>query len=192
MIKVGLTGGIGSGKTIIGKLFEVNNYPVFHADIVAKNILNSDVLIKQKMLELFGADIYLPDHTIDRKKLAALIFNDENLLKAVEAMVHPAVQRNFEEWSNRQNSSFSLYEAAILFESGQHKNMNFNILVIADEKIRINRVMQRDNCTEPQVLERIAKQWTDDKKQELADFIIHNNGGELLIPQVLTIIKKLE
>lgn len=191
MIKLGLTGGIGSGKTIIGKLFELNGYPVFHSDEVAKGIY-SVADVKQQMIHLFGEDIYLPDQAIDRKKLATLIFNDEYLLKSVEEIVHPAVRNNFVQWSNQQDASLVLFEAAILFEGGQYKNMHRNILVTAEEEIRIKRVMQRDNCTEEQVRERIARQWPDERKRELADFRIWNNGNELLMPQVLTIIEQIK
>lgn len=191
MVRVGITGGIGSGKTIVSKLFVLLGIPVFSADIESKYLLNTSDYIRSKLVSLFGNDIYLPNHTIDRMKLASIIFNNESLLKQVNEIVHPAVHKKFMEWSEKQTTPFVLYEAAVLFENGRYSDLDYNILVFAEERIRIQRVMNRDHVNEEKVTERIRNQWADEKKMDLADFIIYNNSRELIIPQVLEIYKKI-
>ena len=192
MIRVGLTGGIGSGKTIVGRVFSMLGIPVFSADSEAKLLLVTNNSIRSKLISIFGSDIYLPNKTIDRKKFASIIFNDQYLLKQVNEIVHPEVHRSFYEWSEKQKAPFVLYEAAILFESGHYRNMYCNILVVADENTRLNRVVQRDSSTEEKVRERMVNQWNDEQKLNLADFVIQNNGRELILPQVLEIIKTIK
>lgn len=189
MIKIGLTGGIGSGKTLIGNLFSYFGIPVFNADLEAKNILNTNSVVRTKLIAIFGQSIYLPNHAIDRKKLASIIFNNEYLLKQVNEIVHPEVHHAFDKWSELQQSAFVLYEAAILFESGHYKRMDKTILIVADETNRIKRVMKRDSATLEQVQQRMANQWEDEQKIGLSDFVIYNNDQELIIPQVLEILK---
>ncbi|MDX9883686.1 MAG: dephospho-CoA kinase [Prolixibacteraceae bacterium] len=190
MIRVGLTGGIGSGKTMIGRMFGVLGIPVFNADNEAKLLLTTSS-VRSKLISVFGPGIYLPNQTIDRKKFASIIFNDPSLLARVNEIVHPEVHRLFYEWSEKQNVPFVLYEAAILYESGQYRNMDYTVWVIADENIRISRVMQRDLTTEELVRQRMANQWTDEQKKGLANFFIQNNGRELVIPQVLNIFNTI-
>jgi len=192
MIKVGLTGGIGSGKTIVGKLFVMNGIPVFSADDEAKILLDFNPVIREKLTSVFGSDIYLQNHTIDRKKFASLIFNNESLLQKANEIIHPEVRKCFIEWCSQQDAPFVIYEAAILFESGHSIDMDYNILVVADESVRIKRVMDRNQFTEEQVRQRIDKQWHDKRKIELADFVIKNNNEELIIPQVIEIIEKIK
>ncbi|HBL77810.1 MAG TPA: dephospho-CoA kinase [Prolixibacteraceae bacterium] len=192
MIRVGLTGGIGSGKTIIGKMFGLLHIPVFSADNEAKMLLGTNSSVRSRLISIFGPDIYLPNQTIDRKKFASIIFNDQYLLKQVNEIVHPEVHRSFYKWSEKQKAPFVLYEAAILFESGHYRDMDYTILVVADEDTRLGRVVQRDSDTEEQIRQRMANQWTDEQKVKLANFIIQNNGRELIIPQVLEIIKTIK
>ncbi len=192
MIRVGLTGGIGSGKTIVGNIFSMLGVPVFSADNEAKLLLGTNRSVRSRLISIFGPDIYLPNQTIDRKKFASIIFNDQYLLKQVNEIVHPEVHRAFYEWSEKQKAPFVLYEAAILFETGHYRNMDYTILVVADENVRLRRVVQRDSHTEGQVRERMISQWNDEQKMKLTNFIIQNNGRELIIPQVLEIIKTIK
>jgi dephospho-CoA kinase len=189
-LKIGITGGIGSGKTVVCKIFKLLGVPIFVADHVAKELIDTNSEIKRKLIHLFGPGIYKEDGNVDRKKLASLIFNDNLSLEKVNEIIHPVVKEKFLDWVREQDSTYVLHEAAILFESGFYKLMDYNILISADKEIRITRVMERDSVSREKVLSRIEKQWDDDKKAELADTVILNNN-ELLIPKVLEIHKKL-
>ena len=192
MVKIGITGGIGSGKTLVGNLFSFFGVPVFNADLEAKKILDSNIDVRAKLISTFGQSIYLPNHTIDRKKLASLIFNNKYLLKQVNEIIHPEVRQTFLNWSEMQTTSVVLYEAAILFESGHYRNMDLNIVVVADEEIRLKRVIRRDSVSMEQVQQRMANQWKDEDKIGVSNFVIYNNGRELIIPQVLEILKMIK
>ncbi len=192
MFKVGITGGIGSGKSTICNFFRVLGIPVFEADTEAKKLINSSSAIRSKLIIQFGEDIYLPDHTINRKKLAELIFNSPFLLEKVNSIVHPEVRRHFHEWCEKQTSPYIVHEAAIMFESGFYKMMDETILITAPENIRIQRVLDRENTTEEDVKNRILKQWTDEEKMKLATYIINNNNEELIIPQLIELDKKFK
>ncbi len=190
MLKVGITGGIGSGKTTICKFFEVMGLPVFIADTEARKIMESSPVVRSKLILSFGKEIYLPDHALDRKKLAAMVFNSPLLLEKINSIVHPEVHRHFQEWYNRQDAPYIVYEAAILFESGFYRQMDFNILVTAPEEERIKRILLRENTTEKDVKSRMAKQWKDEEKKKLANFVIVNNNRELIVPQLIELDKK--
>jgi len=185
MFKVGVTGGIGSGKSTICHFFNLMGIPVFNADQEAKRIINESSVIRSKMILHFGKDIYQQNQTIDRKKLAGIIFNSPPLLQKVNAIVHPEVRTYFFDWCKKQQSPYIVHEAAILFESGFYQMMDFNILVTAPEKDRIARVVKRDESSAEQIKERISKQWQDEEKIKLADFIIKNNNQELLLPALI-------
>jgi dephospho-CoA kinase len=190
MHKIGLTGNIGSGKSLVAQIFKAFGVPVFDADMEAKTILFSSEVSK-KVIQLFGHKILI-NGSIDKKKLARLVFNDELSLQKLNSIIHPAVRDKFENWSSANaEKSYLIYEAAILFESGHYKNLDAIITVFADPEIRIERVMARDKVSRELVLERMQNQWVDDKKNDLADFVITNNGAELLIPQVEAIHLKL-
>lgn len=191
MLKVGITGNIGSGKTIISSLFRLLGVPVFEADTVAKNLMDTDPEIRQSLIHLLGSDIYGPGGTIDRKKMAGIIFNDPILLDKVNGVIHPEVKKSFKEWVKIQQAPYVIHEAAILFESGFNKLMDYNILITAPELLRLKRVMERNKLTEGQVRERIKRQWTEEKKTGLADFVIINDDQHMVIPQVLMVDKKL-
>ncbi len=190
-IKVGITGGIGSGKSTICALFKLLEAPIFEADAVAKELINTHSGIKTRLIDLYGTDIYTNIGTIDRKKLAGIIFNDEVQLQKVNNLVHPVVRAEFNNWAQKQNAAYVIHEAAILFESGFYKMMDFTILVSAPEKIRIERVTKRDNSEPTQVKERIDKQWTDEVKRKLATVEIKNDNKDLIIPQIIKIDKQL-
>ena len=187
MLKVGLTGGIGSGKTLIGEMFKRLGIPVFNADTEAKNIINSNADVITKMKNHFGDDIY-NEKGVDRKKLASIIFNDKDALEIVNSIIHPKVREFFFNWAERQNKSpYVIEEAAILFESNAYKELDITINIHADELLRINRVVERDNTTEDAVKNRMNNQLTDDERIKLADFTINNDGKQMVLPQVLEI-----
>jgi len=191
MIKVGITGGIGSGKSTICKIFRVLGIPVFEADEEAKLLMNSDPDIHDQLIELFGATVYLPDHTIDRKYLAGIVFSNPSLLAQLNGIVHPKVAETFAVWCENEQSPYVLHEAAILYESGFYKLMDKTIAVVAKENERIDRVMKRDGASEELVNQRIRNQWSDIERIKLADFVISNNDDELIIPQIIEIDKKI-
>ncbi len=191
-IKIGVTGGIGSGKSTVCKIFRLLDIPVFEADRVAKELINSNVEIKNELVLLFGNKIYEPDNKLNRKMLADLIFNDESLLEKVNNLVHPAVRNEFMLWHQKQNSKYVVHEAAILFESGFYKMMDLTILVSAPKELRIERVVKRNKIQPEMVESRINKQWNDEDKRKLASFELVNDNKHLLIPQILEIDKKLK
>jgi dephospho-CoA kinase len=190
MISIGLTGGIGSGKSTVAKVFVAMGIPVYNSDVRAKLLMvkNQEVILAIK--NLFGNDIYI-DNKLDKQKLANIVFTDISKLAQLNKIVHPAVAKDFETWAKQQTSAIVLKEAAILFEIGAYKHLDYNILVTAPKEERINRTIARDNTTKTEVLARMKNQWEDEQKIPLADFIIDNSGEELVIPQVLEIVKRL-
>lgn len=191
-ITVGVTGGLGSGKSTVCNVFKILGVPVFEADKVGKELLNKNEKVKSEVIHLFGEEIYNSDGTVNRKKLAGIIFNDEIQLQKINKIVHPEVKIEFEEWLKNQHSSYVIHEAAILFESGFYKLMDFKILVTAPEEQRIKWVMKRDNLNENQIRERMKRQWPEEKKQKLADVVLHNDNRNLLIPLIIKMDKKLK
>lgn len=190
MKKIGITGGIGSGKSVVGKILEAMNFPVYYSDERSKNIVDSDPDIRKELLALIGTEVYLNDK-LDRPFLAEKIFRDDTLLQKVNAIIHPKVRQQFADWAEAQNSTIVFNEAAILFETGAYKSMDATILVTAPLEIKIDRVVKRDRLTREQVLERMSKQWSDEQKSPLADFIVANDDTQPLLKQVENIILKL-
>lgn len=190
MKKVGLTGGIGSGKTTVAQIFETIGTPVYYADIEAKKILNEDDFVIEQIISEFG-NIY-NNKIIDRKKLAEIVFNEPQKLDKLNSIVHPAVYKHFENWCIlKKDFPYIIEEAAILFESDSYKKMDKIITVFAPEDIRIERVCNRDNMSKENVVARIRNQMDDKKKIELSDFVVNNFDNNMLISQVLTIHEKL-
>ncbi len=192
MITIGITGGIGSGKSTVCKVFKMLGIPIFEADVVAKELINSNSEIKTELIRLFGESIYTPNNGVDRKKLASIIFNDNLQLAKVNKLVHPVVRNEYTNWVERQSTPYVIHEAAILFESGFYKMMDFTILVSAPENQRIERVTKRDRALKNQVIERIAKQWTDEQKRKLATIEIKNADNDLIIPQIIKIDNQIK
>jgi len=191
MYTVGLTGGIGSGKSLVAQIFSHLGIPVFNADTEAGKILEEDLHIQHQLAEWFGPDIYI-DGRPDRPKLARIIFNNAKMLSRVNELIHPRVLDRFLKWcSENQHKPYVIHEAAILFESGFYKHMNTTILVTAPERIRISRVKQRDKTTEKSIRQRMQNQWTDEQKSPLAGYIIQNDGEFPLLPRILEIHNKL-
>jgi dephospho-CoA kinase len=189
MYKVGITGGIGSGKTTACKVFEVLGIPVFYADTVAKEIMCKDVLLVAGIKSAFGAASYFEDGKLNNKHIAGIVFNNEEALAQLNALVHPAVFRAFDTWELTIPAStpYTLKEAALLFESGSYKMCDTNILVTAPYDIKMKRVMLRDNVTEEQVKARMDKQLSDDEKSKMANHFIINDEQQSIIEQVLAL-----
>lgn len=190
-LKVGVTGGIGSGKSLVCSIFKVLQVPVFEADMVAKNIMNSNHEIRQELIGLLGENVYSEQGIIDTKRMAEIIFNDKEIIQKVNQIIHPAVRNSFITWCQDQSTDYVIQEAAILFESGAYQLMDFNILITAPEELRIKRVMERDGAKKQQIIARMANQWGDEKKIKLADFIIYNDECNFLLTQIFEIHKKI-
>lgn len=188
---VGLTGGIGSGKTTVGNIFKRLKIPVYDSDSRAKALYAESTELRKQVEEEFGADIYTGDQ-INRGKLAAIVFQDKSKLEVLNGLVHPVLNLDFEHWANAQEAPYVIREAAILLESGGYKACDAIIVVTANESIRIARVQARDEATAEQVKARIQNQWSDQKRLEYADYEIRNNGEESLIDQVMQIHEELK
>lgn len=188
---VGLTGGIGSGKTTISKIFAHLGVPVYEADTASKKLIDTDKLLKDELAHLLGPKIVNDQGLIIRDKMASIIFNDENLLRKTNALIHPAVARDFKKWVSNQNYHYVLKEAAILFESGSYRDCDKVIVVEAPEELRIERVMKRGGVNREQVLERMKNQMPQEEKVALADYVIHNDLQQSVITQVLAVHENL-
>jgi dephospho-CoA kinase len=186
-IKVGITGGIGTGKSFVSKIFKTMGIPFYDADQEAKQIMVKDEKVREALITTFGPDTYFADGTLNRKYLSDQVFNNAEKLSQLNNIVHPAVIQAGVDWSNRQTAPYSLKEAALLYESGSYKNLDYTILVTAPEELRIARVMQRDNSNREEIVLRMQKQMPEEKKFQYADFIIHNDGILPLLPQILAI-----
>jgi dephospho-CoA kinase len=174
---VGVTGGIGSGKTTVAKTFEELGVPIFIADQEAKDIMDAQDDVKKKIIELLGAESYHDDKGIqkaDRKFIASKVFNNKELLTSLNQIIHPAVALNFDKWKADSSYKYGIYEAAILFETGGDARCDHILLVAAPEAICIERVMQRDDVTRAQVVARMSHQWSQLSKLELSDLVIYN------------------
>jgi len=175
MIIVGLTGGIGSGKTTVAKMFTKLGTPTYIADFEAKKLMNNSKVIKRKLIKLFGIKAY-KEGELNKPFIADKIFNSNDLLEKMNAIVHPKVKLHFKKWIEKQSSTYVIYEAAILFENGGYQDCDYIITVTASEKERIQRVIQRDNSTVEKVKAIIDNQWNDAKKVKLSHFVIDNNN----------------
>ncbi|MDR2234436.1 MAG: dephospho-CoA kinase [Tannerella sp.] len=183
MTTIGLTGGIGSGKSVVASLLELYGIPVYKADDESKHLLNSSPQIREQLMALLGRDVY-DDAGVNRRKMAALIFNDTKLLEQANAIIHPQVNRHFRSWAESRTTEFVVLESAILFESNFNRLVNICLLVYAPQDLRIRRVMARDGITEAEVLQRIQHQMPDEEKMKYADYVIVNDDINPLIPQV--------
>jgi len=190
-ILVGLTGGIGSGKSTVAKVFQSLGVKVYNSDVEAKKIINTNQEVIGKIKNKFGENIYT-NNVLDSKQLAKVVFNNPAALNDLNAIVHPQVKSHFENWVfQNKKEKLLIKEAAILIESGASKGLDKIILVTAPEELRIKRVCTRDNSNEEDVRKRIKSQMTDDEKLPLIDFVIKNNEEELLLPQVLIFLAGL-
>ena len=191
MIKVGITGGIGSGKTTVCKLFEKMDVPVYYADYEAKRLMTYDKKLKKSIKALLGNEAYYKNGRLNRKYVASVVFNDKEKLAELNGIVHPAVALNAEKWFTKQKSKYAIKEAALLVENESYKQLDYLIVVIAPAEMRIKRVVKRDKIEYSQVKQRIANQLPEIQKKKVADFIIDNSGDVSLISQVWKIHRKL-
>lgn len=189
---IGLTGGIGSGKTEVAKMIETKGYPVYYSDVRAKEIVNEKAEIKVGIIQLLGEEAYDEKGQYNRKWVAQQVFNNSELLLKLNAIIHPVVKQDFEYWKNTQNTDFIFKETALLFELGLDKSCFKSILVTAENQIRIKRVMDRDSKTYREVEAIIQKQMPEKEKRQRADFVIDNNGSwEDLEKQVEEILSQI-
>ncbi len=173
---LGLTGGIGAGKSSVAQMFQEKGIAVFNSDYEAKKLYTSSQKVHDQVIELLGSEAY-SDGKFNKKWVAQQVFQNKDLLAKLNSIIHPEVKLSFENWKRNQSSEFVVKEAAILFESGAYKQCNAVLTVTADKEIRIERVMKRDRISREQVEERMNKQWQEERKIELSDFVMYNNGS---------------
>jgi dephospho-CoA kinase len=189
-MKIGVTGGIGSGKTSVCRVFNVLGIPVFSADTAGRKIMDSDNDIIEKVKVIAGKNLY-SSGTLDRIELARLIFNDADLLKEINKVVHPVIFENFKVWVKSVSAPYSIMEAAILIESGGAALVDKIVTVVAPVEERVERVMRRNNLTREQVFDRIKNQMTDEEKIRQSDYVIYNSEHEMIIPDILKIHEEI-
>jgi dephospho-CoA kinase len=184
MIFVGLTGGFGSGKTTVANIFQILGVPVYFSDLRAKCLMSTNSVLKSTIIENFGENAYRQDGSLNRQYLASSVFANKEKLAILNHIVHPAVREDFANWAGKQNNPYVINESAILIESGLYKQMHKIISVLADEKLRIKRAVDRDRISEQQARERIQNQTNDETRKKYSDYII-TNDQHMLIEQVI-------
>lgn len=191
MKKIGITGGIGSGKTTVCKVFESLEIPVYYADLEAKNIYSKNTELKKQVIQHFGKEAYQKNGRINRSYLSEIVFNDRNKLKTLNHLVHPAVAQDFDEWCElNSDAKYIVKEAALLIETGSYKNLDYLIYVSAPQDLRINRVVSRDNSSRSEVISRMNNQMAEADKIPYADLVLKNDNETLLVPLILQIHEK--
>ena len=190
MLNVGLTGGIGSGKTIASKIFEVLGIPVYQADVAAKRLMETNPVLKNQLIEQFGNDAFV-DGKLNRSYIAEIIFNDKEKLQLINSLVHPYTIQDGIEWMKKQTSPYAIKEAALIFESGSQSNFDYIIGISSPLTLRLNRTLKRDNINRELVLERMENQLDEETKMKLCDFVLLNDERTLLTTQVLAVHEKL-
>jgi dephospho-CoA kinase len=188
MIRIGITGGIGSGKSVVSSLLTVYSIPVYLADIEGRRLSNESPVIRKKLVDLFGKEIYV-DGRLDRQKLASFVFGNEKLMEKVNRIIHPVVSKDFKNWMKNRETGRCALESAILFESGFNRNMDVVLMVYAPVDLRLTRVMKRDGLSEAEVMKRMNRQMSDVLKRERSDYVIVNDEKQALIPQIEAFIK---
>jgi dephospho-CoA kinase len=187
---IGLTGGIGSGKSTIARVFNTLGVPVFDADSEAKKLYAEDPTLLPEVMKIFGPHIMKADGSLNREALAVIVFSDAEALKQLNALVHPRVGKRFQEWKEKQHGPAVIREAAILFESGSHIDCDEVVVVTAPENLRIERVMKRNAIAADEVRARISRQWTEEQLLQQANAVIQNDEKTLVLPQVIAIAEK--
>ncbi len=191
MMRVGITGNIGSGKTLVCSVFEHLGVPVYYSDQAGRRISQSAEVISE-IAAVFGKAVLQADGQIHRKALSAIVFNSKAALQSLNAIIHPRVRADYEKWClAHASAAYTLMESAILFEHAFYQQMDYNICVQAPKPLRVQRVMQRDGVAKEAVEARMANQWPEDKKIVLSDFVIYNDGKQMLIPQILDLHRTL-
>ena len=187
MLKIGITGGIGTGKSTICEIFALLGIPVYNADKAAKRLMATNEGLKKQLIATFGTAAFTSTGNLDTTYIANKVFTDEKALKHLNALVHPAVLADFDQWCSQQIAPYVLKEAALLIESGSYKQCDYTILVESPLALRIQRLLSRDNSSEAQIRARMANQLPDQEKAKLANFLILNDEKHLLIPQILAL-----
>lgn len=190
MLKIGITGGIGSGKSTVAKLFTVLGIPVYSADEAARRVMHENESLRQSVQQLFGGLAY-ENGILNRKYIAGIVFNDPEKLARLNAIVHPVTLKDADDWMQNQQTPYALKEAALLFESGAHEHLDYVIGVSAPAALRIQRAMQRDHISREEVTARMSRQIDETIKMRLCDYIIYNDEQQLVIPQVLALHQQL-
>lgn len=190
MIKIGITGGIGSGKSVVSELLQLSGLPVYNADKESKQLTDTSPLIRRKLIELFGNELY-SSGKLNKAILASHIFGNPESLRLVNAIIHPEVNRHFSAWTEMQKTTICGIESAILFESGFNRVVDVTLMVYAPEEIRIQRASERDLTTREEIERRIKNQLSDEIKKENCDYVIYNDGIQALIPQVTRFLHKI-
>jgi len=190
MFRVGLTGGIGSGKSTVAKIFEVLGIPVYYADEAAKKIMNTNEDLRKAITEKFGGESYI-NNQLNRPYIASLVFNNKEKLELLNSLTHPATIRDANNWMMEQKTPYSLKEAALIFESGSAEHLDYVIGVYTPLPLRIKRVMERDNISKEDVLKRMSRQMDEDIKMRLCDTVITNDEQQMVTTQVLQLHERL-
>jgi len=190
VLKVGLTGGIGSGKSTVAQVFETIGIPVYYADNEAKRLMNENKNLKEAIIKIFGTDAYI-NKQLNKKYIGTIAFSDPKKLEQLNAAVHPATKKDGEEWMRLQITPYAIHEAALIFEAGVNERLDFVIGVSAPQELRVKRTMSRDNATYEDVMKRINRQQNEEEKIKQCDFVLINDEQQLLIPQVLALHEKL-
>jgi len=190
VLKVGLTGGIGSGKSTVAQILEVLGIPVYYADVEARRLMNEDEQLKKEIIKIFGKEAY-SNNSLDRKYISSIVFSDPAKLKLLNGIVHPATKKDSERWMLSQTTPYAIHEAALIFEAKVDDRLDYVIGVSSPEELRIQRAMQRDNVTREEVIKRMKQQIDEKIKMSNCDFVLINDEQQLLIPQVLELHQKL-
>jgi dephospho-CoA kinase len=191
MKKIGITGGIGSGKSFIATIIERMGYPVYYSDVRSKELTNTHPIIRKGLIDLVGENVYFGGE-LDKKVLATAIFSNDELRLKVNQLIHPIVRQDFEDWANSQKSDLIFNEAAILFETGAYRNFDATILVYAPEELRLKRVLKRDIITKNEVIARMNNQMNDNEKRKMTSLQILNDGESPILIQIEDIIERLK
>ena len=190
VLRIGLTGGIGSGKTTVAGIFEVLGIPVYYADEAAKKLMNENPALKEKIISHFGSNAY-KNGVLNRSYIGQQVFKDKEKLSLLNSLVHPVTIQNGNEWMQQQKTPYAIKEAALIFESGSQHDLDYVIGIYAPESLRISRTMKRDNLNAEAVMMRMKNQMSEDEKMKLCDFVIHNDEQQPVLQQVLTVHEQL-
>ena len=190
VLRVGLTGGIGSGKSTVARIFEVLGIPIYYADIAAKRLMNEDAALRSAITDLFGKEAY-SNNILDRKYISSIVFSEPSKLGSLNSLVHPATKKDGEAWMQQQTSPYAIHEAALIFEAKVSERLDQVIGVSSPLELRIKRAMERDRVGRDEILKRMGQQLDEDLKMSKCDFVLINDEQHLLIPQVLDLHEKL-